>query len=104
MAQHDAEDQGAESARVGRHGDEPIGQMPGEFVETVAGAAGMAADLPPIEHQRKRIGQQPDHRQHHQSRALVDGGMFEVTIGGDGLRHFGINAPPTAAKLMDEGC
>jgi hypothetical protein len=33
---------------------------------------------------------------------LVDGGMFEVAVGGDGLKHLGIDAPPTAAELLDE--
>src|ERR1019366_3963633 len=66
------------------------------------GAAGMAADLPTVEDQGQRIGQNPDHRQYNQSRALVDGGMFEVAVAGDGLKHLGIDAPSTAAELLDE--
>ena len=32
----------------------------------------------------------------------MDGGMFEVAVGGDGLKHLGIDAPSTAAELLDE--
>jgi hypothetical protein len=71
-------------------------------VEAVATAAGMAADLALVEHQRQSISQQPNHGQHYQGRALMNGGMFQVAVGGNGLKHFGIDAPPAAAELMDE--
>ena len=93
---------GNRSTGVERKSDEPVGQTPGELVETVAGAAGMAADLPVVEQRRERIGQHPDHRRHGQSGALVDSGMLEMAIGGDGLKHLGIDAPSTAAELLDK--
>jgi hypothetical protein len=32
----------------------------------------------------------------------MDGGLFEVAVGGNGLKHLGIDAPATAAELLDE--
>jgi hypothetical protein len=32
-----------------------------------------------------------------------NGGMFQVAVGGNGLKHFGIDAPPTAARWMNSG-
>jgi hypothetical protein len=64
---------------------------------------GLAAYMLRVEDQGQGIGQHTDHRQHDHGGPLVDDGMFEVTVGGDGLKHFGIDAPPTAAELMDEG-
>ena len=47
---------------MGRTSDEPVGQASGEFVEAVAEAAGMTADLL-VKDQRGPIGHHPDHRQ-----------------------------------------
>jgi preprotein translocase subunit SecD len=55
-----------------------------------------------VENQGQGIGKKPDHSQHHQGRGLVDSGVFEVTVGGDGLKNFGIDSPTAAAELMDE--
>jgi len=92
----------AASTGVERKSDEPVGQTLGEFVEAVAGAAGMAADLPTVEDQGQRIGYHPNHGQRDQGRALMDGGMFEMAVRGDGLKHLGIDAPSTAAELLDK--
>jgi len=62
----------------------------------------MAANLPIVEDHGQRIGHHPDHGQHDQGGALMDGGMFEVAVGGNGLKHLGIDAPATAAELLDE--
>ena len=62
----------------------------------------MAADLAVIEDQRQGISQKPDHGQHDQRRGLVHGRVFEMTVGGDGLKNLGIDSPPAAAELMDE--
>src|SRR3982750_2498419 len=51
---------------------------------------------------RLELGQQPDHGEHHKSGALVDGRMLEMTVGGDGLKHFGVDSPAAAAELMNE--
>src|SRR5574340_252286 len=75
------------STGVGRKRDEPVSQTLGEIVEAVARPAGMTTYLALVEDQRQRVGQQPDHRQDYQSGALVDSGMFEVAVGGDGLKH-----------------
>jgi hypothetical protein len=71
-------------------------------MEADARAAGMAADLALVEDQRQSIGEHPIHGQHDQGRALMNGGMFQVAVGGSGLKHLGIDAPPTAAQLIDE--
>jgi len=59
----------------------------------------MAADLAVIEDQRQRIGQHPNHGEHHQRSALVDGGMFEMAVDGDALKHFGVDSPAASAEL-----
>jgi len=59
----------------------------------LAFSAGMAADLAVVEDQGQGIGQKPDHGQQYQGRSLMDRGVFEVTVGGDGLKDFGIDAP-----------
>jgi hypothetical protein len=68
----------------------------------LAFSAGVAADLAVVEDQGHGVGQKPDHGQHHQGRRLVDGGVFEVTVGGEGLKDFGLDSPAAAAELMDE--
>ena len=68
-------------------------QALGELMKGLAFSAGMAADLAVVEDQGQGIGQKPDHGQHHQGGGLVDRGVFEVTVGGDGLKDFGIDSP-----------
>ena len=62
----------------------------------------MAADLAMVEDQGEGIGKKPDHGQHHQRRGLMDRRVFEVTVGGDGLKNFRIDSPTAAAELMNE--
>src|SRR5207245_10084821 len=62
----------------------------------------MAADLAVVEDQGQGIGKKPDHGQHYQRRGLMDSGMFEMTVGGDGLKNFCIDSPTAAAELMNE--
>src|SRR6266849_2733632 len=68
----------------------------------VAFSTGMAADLAVVEDQGQGIGKKPDHGQHHQGRGLVTGGVFEVTVGGEGLKVFRIDSPTAATELMNE--
>src|SRR5216684_7446601 len=68
----------------------------------VAFSTGMAADLAVVEDQGQGIGKKPDHGQHHQGRGLVNGGVFEVTVGGEGLKDFRIDSPTAATELMNE--
>jgi hypothetical protein len=92
---------GKSTGVVGR-GEEPIGDSLGALVKGLAFPASMAADLAVVEDQGQGIGKKPDHGEHHQGRGLVDGGVFEVTIVGDGLKDFGIDSPTAAAELMNE--
>ena len=78
----------AESTGIRCKSDEPVGHALGEFMEALATTAGMAADLPMIEDQGQGVSQQPNHGQHHQSRTLVDRGVLEMAVGGDGLKNF----------------
>ena len=68
----------------------------------IAFSASMAADLAVVEDQGQGIGEKPDHGQHHQGGGLVDRGVFEMTVGGDGLKDFGIDSPTAATQLMKE--
>jgi len=71
-------------------------------VKGVTFSAGMTADLAVVEDQRQGIGKKADHGEHHQGGGLVDGGVFEVTVGGEGLKDFGIDSPTAATELMNE--
>jgi len=62
----------------------------------------MAADLAVAEDQCQNISQHPDHGRHDQRRALMNSGMFQVAVRGDGLKDFGVDAPPATAQLIDE--
>src|SRR5713101_5245636 len=93
---------GVESTGVGGKRGEPIGDSLGELVKGLAFSASMAADLALVEDQGQGISQKPNHGKDHQGRSLVDGGVFEVTVGGDGLKDFGIDSPTAAAELMNE--
>src|SRR5450759_608373 len=91
-----------ESTGIGGEIDEPVCHAPGELAKGIGLSGGMAADLAMVEDQRQGISQKPDHGQHDQRRGLVHGRMFEMTVGGDGLKNLGIDSPPAAAELMDE--
>src|SRR5271166_705824 len=71
-------------------------------MEGAAFPANVATDLALIKDQGKSVGQKPDHGEHHKRRGLMNGGMFEVAVGGDGLKDLGVDSPATAAELMDE--
>src|SRR5260370_42175263 len=62
----------------------------------------MAANLAVVEDQRQRIGKKSDHGEHDQCRGLMNGGMFEVAVVGDGLKYFSIDSPAAATELMNE--
>src|SRR5260370_42413002 len=62
----------------------------------------MGGELAVVEEQGQSIGKKPDHGQHDQGRGLVNGGMFEGAVVGDGLKHFRVDSPTAAAELMNE--
>ena len=93
---------GEESTGVGSEGGEPIGDSLGGLVKGLAFSASMAADLAVIEDQGQGIGEKPDHGEYHQGRGLVNRGMFEVAVGGNGLKDFRIDSPTAATALMNE--
>src|SRR5207253_4825880 len=90
------------STGIRRKSDKPVGYALGELMRGLAFSAGMAADLAVVEDQSQGIDQKPNHRQHHQGRSLVDRRVFEVTVGGDGLKDFRIDSPTAATALMNE--
>src|SRR5207253_10055491 len=90
------------SAALGGRGEEPIGDSLGALVKGLAFPASMAADLAVVEDQGQGLGKKPDHGQHDQRRGLMDSGMFEMTVRGDGLKNFRIDSPTAAAELMNE--
>src|SRR5260370_10309530 len=93
---------GEESTGVGSDGGEPIGDCLGGLVKGLIFSASMAADLAVVENQGQGIGEKPDHGEHHQGRGLVDRGVFEVAVGGNGLKDFRIDSPTAATALMNE--
>ena len=60
----------------------------GALVKGPAFSASTASDLATVEDQGQGIGKKPNHGQHHQGQGLVDSRVFEVTVGGDGLKNF----------------
>ena len=73
----------------------------GALVKGPAFSASTASDLAMVEDQGQGIGKKPNHGQHHQGQGLVDSRVFEVTVGGDGLKNFCVDSPTAAAELMD---
>jgi hypothetical protein len=59
----------------------------------------MTPHLAMVVDERQRISQHTNHGQHHQGLGalLLDRGFFEMAVGGDGLKHLGID-PPAAAS------
>jgi hypothetical protein len=59
----------------------------------------VAANLAMEEHQGQGESQNTNHRKYDQrlAAALMHGWFFEVAVGGDGLKHFRVDDPPTAA-------
>ena len=72
------------------------------LVKRLALSLRMAANLAVIEDQRQRIGKKSDHGEHHQRGGLMNGGMFEVAVMGDGLKYFRVDSPAAATELMNE--
>src|SRR5258708_29868087 len=92
---------GEESTGVGSDGGEPIGDCLGALVKGLIFSASMAADLAVVENQGQGIGEKPDHGEHYQGRGLVDRGVFEVAVGGDGLKNFRFDSPTAAPPLLN---
>ena len=90
------------STCIGGRGSEPIVDSPGALVKRLAFSARMAAQLAVIEDQRQRIGKKSDDGEHEQCRGLMNGGMFEVAVVGDGLKYFRVDSPAAATELMNE--
>ena len=99
---HSATRIGRKSTGVDGRGNEPIGDLLGALMKGLAFSPSMAADLAVVEDQGQGIGQKPNHGQHDQRRGLMDSGVFEMAVGGDGLKNFCIDSPTAAAELMDE--
>ena len=59
----------------------------------------MAANLAMKEHQGQGERQNTNHGEHDQclAAALMHGWFFEVAVGSDGLKHFRVDDPTTAA-------
>src|SRR5260370_577641 len=64
--------------------------------------AGMTAEQAVVEEKGKRRGKKPDHGKQDQRRGLVNCGMFEVAVVGDGTKHFSIDSQTAATELMNE--
>ena len=76
-----------------------IRQPLSQIAKTESAISEVAANLAMEEHQGQSVGQNTDHREHDQrlTAALMHGWFFEVAVGGDGLKHFRVDDPTTAA-------
>ena len=62
----------------------------------------MAAHLAQVEDQRQGVGQYSDHGEHHEGTALMNRGLLQVAVRGDGLEGLRVDDPTAATELMDE--
>ena len=76
-----------------------IRQPLSQIAKTERAISEVAANLAMEEHQGQSVGQNTNHREHDQrlTAALMHGWFFEVAVGGDGLKHFRVDDPTTAA-------
>src|SRR5882724_7838633 len=96
----------AESCRLAgiqSRDEEPVGKSFGQIPEGAGVASGVTENLTMKEHHGERVSQQTNHGQQHQGVTLVDGGVLEVAIGGEGLKQFRIDTPAAATEVMNEG-
>ena len=78
--------------------EKQIGQDLGESAKAAIGGAFMTAHLAMVEDQGKGIGQQANHGEYEEGLLpiLMDRGFLEMTIGGEGLKHLGVDDPAAA--------
>ena len=82
-----------------RSNNKLIRQPLSQIAKTDATTSEVAANLAMKEHHGQREGQNTNHGEHEQrlAAALMHGWFFEVAVGGDGLKHFRVDDPTTAA-------
>ena len=70
-----------------------------QIAKTEGTTSEVAADLAMEEYQGQGEGENTNHGEHDQclAAALMHGWFFEVAVGGDGLKHFCVDDPTTAA-------
>jgi len=90
-------------AGVEARGSEKVGQESGHLTQRGGGLVSVADDLTMIKDEAQRIGQNSNQGQHHQRTGLMDGGLLEMGLGGEGLERFGVYPPAAATQLMDKG-
>jgi hypothetical protein len=76
-----------------------IRQSLSQIAKTERTISEVAANLAMEEHQGQGERQNPNHGEHDQRLAapLMHGWFFEVAVGSDGLKHFRVDDPTTAA-------
>ena len=62
----------------------------------------MTQYLTMIKDQAQGVGQNANHGQHDQRTALMDGGVLEMGLGSEGLKHFGIHPPAASSEFVEE--
>src|SRR5258708_677714 len=82
-----------------RDNEKLIGQPLGQIAKPERTVSEMTTNLPVKEDQGQGEGQNPNHGEHQQclAAALMHGWFFEVAVGSDGLKHFRVDDPTTAA-------
>src|ERR1019366_8061456 len=82
--------------------EEPVRKSFCQIPEGAGVTSCVTQNLTMKKHHGERISQQTNHRQQYQRITLVDGGVLEVAIAGEGLKQFRVDAPATAAHLMNK--
>ena len=83
------------SAGIRPRSEKLIGQPPGEIAESEGTPSVVAANLAMEEQQSQREGQYTNHGEHDKrvAASLMHRRFLEMAVGGDGLKHFGIDDP-----------
>jgi hypothetical protein len=81
-----------------------VGDASSQVAEAEPWFAKVTADLTVVEDLGEGKGQDPNHGEDEQGLviALMQRGLLERTVGGDGLKDVGIDLPATAAQLNEE--
>ena len=89
-----------DSTGIRPRGNEKLIRQPvSQIAKTEGTTSEVAANLAMKEHQGQGERQNTNHGEHDQclAAALMHGWFFEVAVGSDGLKHFRVDDPTTAA-------
>ena len=110
MGKHPAKQiEGGKSARQPPHStgveaerEKTVGDLPRHFAEAWWRGPAVTPHLAVVEHGRQCVGQHAKHGKNDQRHILVDRGLLQMAVRGDGLEGLRVDGPAAAPELKDE--